>query len=65
MAIIRKKEIANMAKEELQRRLAELRIELVRTKAQKASKTAGTKTREIKRTIARILTKLNIGETKK
>lgn len=65
MAIIRKKELKNMAKEEVQRRLHELRLELIRTKTQKSSKTAGAKTKEIKRTIARILTKLKtIGETK-
>ena len=66
MAIIRKKELKGMAKEELERRLNELRLELIRTKTQKASKTAGSKNKEIKRTIARILTKLKqIGETKK
>ncbi|MBI5148860.1 50S ribosomal protein L29 [Candidatus Pacearchaeota archaeon] len=58
MAIIKKKEIKNMAKEELEKRLLELRIELIRVRAQKSSKTAGTKTKEIKRTIARILTRI-------
>jgi len=51
MAILRSKEIRNMSKEEMENKLRDLKIELIKAKAQK-----GKKIREIKRTIARILT---------
>lgn len=51
MAIIRNKEITSMSKEETDNKLKDLRIELMKARAQK-----GKKIKEIKRTIARILT---------
>ena len=58
MAIIRKKEILAMNAEELNRKLADLRLELLKANAQKSSKTSPRKVREIKKTIARILTSI-------
>jgi len=51
MAILRSKEIKNMSNEEVENKLKDLKIELMKAKAQK-----GKKIKEIKRTIARILT---------
>ena len=51
MAILRSKEIKNMSKEELENKLKDLKMELIKARAQK-----GKKIREMKRTIARILT---------
>jgi len=51
MTIIRAKEIKNMSKEELEAKLKDLRMELIKAKAQK-----GKKIKEIRRTISRILT---------
>lgn len=59
MAIFKKKEIATMSIEELQNRLNDLRTEFLKANTQKSSKTAPRKIKEIKRTIARILTSLN------
>jgi ribosomal protein L29 len=60
MAILRKKEIENMNTQELENRLKDLKLELLKANAQRASKTgANTKIREIKKTIARILTKIS------
>ncbi len=58
------KEIREMKKEDLQKRLNELRLELMKERAQ--SEVGGTpsnpgRVRELRRTIARILTKLNEG----
>ena len=58
MAILRQKELKAMSKEDLTKKLEELRLESI--KAVKPSHGSSVKTREIKRTIARILTKLNI-----
>lgn len=55
MAIIRKKEIHGMQGKELEERLKELRLELLRINAQK-SQAKNIKLRETKKTIARILT---------
>jgi ribosomal protein L29 len=57
MAILRAKEIKAMSKEDMNKKLEELRLESI--KAVKPSHGSSVKTREIKRTIARILTKLN------
>ena len=54
--IIRKKELKGMIKDELEKKLNDLKIELIKSKSQKTSHGASMKTREIKRTIARILT---------
>jgi len=59
MAILKKKEIAAMNIEELQKKLNDLRLEQLKVNAQKSSKTAPRKIREIKRTIARMLTSVN------
>jgi|GEM_PF-3516687 large subunit ribosomal protein L29 len=59
MAILKKKEIAAMNIEELQKKLNDLWLERLKVNAQKSSKTAPRKIREIKRTIARILTSAN------
>jgi ribosomal protein L29 len=59
MAIIKKKELKNMEKSELMKKLEELKFELLKTKGQKASHGGPKKTKEIKRTIARIHTQLN------
>lgn len=55
MAIIRKKEIQNMQGKELEEKLKELKLELLRINAQK-SQAKNIKLRETKKTIARILT---------
>ena len=49
------KEIKNLGKEELEKRLKDLKLELIKSRSQKAQGTI-VKTREIKKTIARILT---------
>ena len=59
MAIIKKKELKNMGKPELEKKLKELKIELVKSKSQKIAHGTSSKIREIKRTIARILTITN------
>ncbi|MBU5678570.1 MAG: 50S ribosomal protein L29 [Candidatus Aenigmarchaeota archaeon] len=59
MAIIKKKELKNLSEEELDKRLADLRLELAKERAAAyvgAAKNPG-KIREIKRTVARILTR--------
>jgi large subunit ribosomal protein L29 len=61
MAIIRKKELAGMSVEELQRRMRELKLELSKESASVAvgmPKNPG-KIRESRKTIARILTLIN------
>lgn len=59
MAILKKKEIAIMGIEELQNRMNDLRVELLKVNTQKSSKTSPRKIKEIKKTIARILTSTN------
>lgn len=56
MAILRAKDIRNMKDGEKEKKLKELKLELVKAQA-KASQGGSNKTREIKRTIARLLTK--------
>jgi ribosomal protein L29 len=51
MATLKAKDIKKMSKEEKEKKLKELKMELI-----KASKTGGSKIREIKKIIARILT---------
>jgi ribosomal protein L29 len=60
--IIRKKELKNMPKDELERKLKELKVELVKAKSHKTSQGTSSKAREIKRTIARILTYQNLNK---
>lgn len=64
MAILRKKEIANMSVQELQDKLKDLRTELIKANAQRATRQSSGKTKEIKKTIARIYTKLNKKQSK-
>lgn len=59
MAIIKKKEIKNMVKKELIKKLEELKMELLKTKSQRASHGGPKKTKEIRKTVARIHTQLN------
>ena len=54
MATLKSKEIAKMSKEERGKKLKELRIELIKSKANASKK--GSKNKEIKKIIARILT---------
>lgn len=56
MAIIRKKDIKDMTKEELSKKMEDLKVELIKSRGQKATHGASLKIKEIKRTIARILT---------
>jgi ribosomal protein L29 len=49
------KEIAKMGKEDRDKKLKDLKFELVKSKT-KATNASGSNTREIKRTIAKILT---------
>ncbi|MEK6945759.1 MAG: 50S ribosomal protein L29 [Nanoarchaeota archaeon] len=55
MAILKSKEIAKMDSEELNRKIKELKLELIKAKAG-ASKAGTSKIKEIKKTISRILT---------
>lgn len=55
MAILRAKEIKQMRKEDKDKKLKELKLELIKSKG-KSSSGGSLKTREIKRTIARLLT---------
>ena len=62
MAIIRKSELREMSIEELKEKLVELKRELLKERAHKAVSGAPSnpgRMREIKRTIARILTTMN------
>ncbi|MBS3091734.1 50S ribosomal protein L29 [Candidatus Pacearchaeota archaeon] len=54
MAIIRKKDISKMSNDEIKAKLAELRFELV--KAGVTANKQNAKTKEIKRTISRLMT---------
>jgi len=65
MAILRKKEIANMLTQELQDKLRNLRVELMLNNAQRATRQSAKKTKEIRRTIAKILTALKKKQDKK
>lgn len=55
MAILRAKEITKMSKSEKEAKLKELKMELVKSRA-KAAQGTSSKIREIKKTIARLLT---------
>lgn len=51
---MKSKELAKMSKEDRDKKLKELRMELIKSKT--AAKTSSSKTRQIKKMIARILT---------
>ncbi len=54
MAILKTKEIRNMGKGDREKKLKELKIELIKSKS--GNSKAGNKTKEIKKIIAKILT---------
>jgi len=60
MAILKNKDIKGLSKEEKSNKLKDLRFELIKAKAKKSSQGVSLKTKEIKRTIARILTHINL-----
>ncbi len=55
MAILKAKDIKTMKKEEKKKKLNELKLELIKSKFKNAQGSSS-KTREIKKTIARLLT---------
>ena len=55
MASLKVKDIQNMSKTEREKKLKELKVELIKSKAS-ASKSGSSKIKEIKKIIARILT---------
>ena len=55
MAKLKAKEIRKMSKEEIRKKLEELKMELLKSRVN-ASKTGSSKVKEIKRLIARLLT---------
>ncbi|MCR4327219.1 MAG: 50S ribosomal protein L29 [Nanoarchaeota archaeon] len=55
MAILRPKEIREMGKADKEKKLKELKLELIKSRG-KVSQGGSLKTREIKKTIARLLT---------
>jgi len=63
MAILKNKEIKNIGKEELNAKLKDLKLELIKSRAQKAQGALNTK--EIRKAIARILTHINQTKNKK
>lgn len=65
MAILKSKDISKMSKKEIKEKIQELKIELIKNQI-KSGKGGKMKTREIKKTIARLLTlkRLNSGESK-
>ncbi len=64
MALLKTKEIREMGKENREKKLKELKLELVKSKAN-VSKKGSAKTKEIKKIIARILTINKSQEPKK
>lgn len=59
MAIIRKKDIKRLSKKELEEKINDLNLEILKTKSKKGQAAAGTKKiKEIKKTIARAHTYL-------
>ncbi|MEM4647753.1 MAG: 50S ribosomal protein L29 [Candidatus Pacearchaeota archaeon] len=61
MAIIRKKELSMLSEEELLKKLKDLELELIKQRnIKQVGQGVKIKTREIKRTIARIKTILNL-----
>ena len=59
MAILKTKEIRKMSKTEREKRMEELKFELVKARVS-ASKSGNSKIKEIKKTIAKILTLNNL-----
>ena len=59
MAVLKNKEIKGLNADELNRKMKDLRLELIKSRSQRAQGTA-IKTKEIKKAIARILTHINL-----
>jgi large subunit ribosomal protein L29 len=65
MAILKSRDISKMSNKEIEEKLKDLKMELIKNQIS-SGKGGKMKTREIKKTIARLLTlkRLNSGETK-
>ena len=63
MAILKSKDIAKMANKEIEQKIEELKIELLKSRAA-GKKTGKSNSREIKRTIAKLLTFKRVIEMK-
>jgi ribosomal protein L29 len=59
MAVLKYKDIKNMNADDLNQKLKDLKLELIKSHSQRAQG-AAIKTKEIKKAIARILTHLNL-----
>jgi len=65
MAIIKKRDLKALGKEELENRLNDLKLEKLKVNAQKGQASGkSVKSKELRRTIARIHTQLNQTKTK-
>jgi len=64
MAIIKKRDLAKMPVQEMQEKLKNLRMELMKNYTQRASHQNTGKAKEIRRTVAKILTALRKNQTK-
>ncbi len=58
MALLKSKEIAKMSKEEINEKLKELKVELIKSKV--AGKKTALSPRNIKKTVARLLTQITL-----
>ncbi len=56
MAVLKAKDIREMKKQEKEKKLKELKLELIKSRAKASSQGTSSKTREIKKAIARLLT---------
>ena len=59
MALLKKKELMELNAKDLDKKLSDLRLELIKANVQKSAQNP-LKIREIKRAIARILTRMNL-----
>ena len=64
MAIIKKRDLTKMPEAEMKEKLKDLRMELMKNYTQRASHQNTGKAKEIRRTVARILTALGKKQTK-
>lgn len=56
MAVLKAKDIKGMKKEEKEKKLKELKFELIKSRAKAGAQGTSSKTKEIKKAIARLLT---------
>jgi ribosomal protein L29 len=56
MAVLKSKDIKGMKVEEKEKKLKELKLELIKSRAKSSAQGTSSKTREIKKAIARLLT---------